>query len=126
MATSTIPIVFLIGSDPVKLGLVASLNQPGGNVTGVYTRWTEITAKQVEVLQEAFPERNRLGVLWDALSADQFSAVDRESKARGLAVLGRKLENPPYDFVTALRAEGLDERALRTLGIDNPRRLLGL
>lgn len=109
-AQPPIPIVMAaINFDPLAKGVVQSFARPGGNVTGVDTRWTEITAKQVEVLQEAFPERNRLGVLWDALSADQFSAVDRESKARGLAVLGRKLENPPYDFVTALRALARDD-----------------
>jgi putative tryptophan/tyrosine transport system substrate-binding protein len=99
-----IPVVMAaINFDPIAKGFVKSLVRPGGNVTGVDTRWTEITAKQVEVLQEAFPDRNRLGVLWDAVSADQFSTAEREAKARGLAVRGFKLENSPYDFATAFR-----------------------
>jgi putative tryptophan/tyrosine transport system substrate-binding protein len=104
-----IPVVMAaINFDPVAKGFVRSLARPGGNITGIDTRWTEITAKQVEVLQEAFPDRNRLGVLWDALSADQFSAAERESKATGLAILGFKLENPPYDFATAFRTLARD------------------
>src|SRR5205807_2042619 len=99
-----IPVVMAaINFDPVAKGFVQSLVRPGGHVTGVDTRWTEITAKQVEVLREAFPDRNRLGVLWDALSADQFSAAEREAEAIGLALREFKLENTPYDFAEAFR-----------------------
>jgi putative ABC transport system substrate-binding protein len=62
-STTTIPIVFLMGGDPVKLGLVASLNRPGGNLTGITTLNTEITPKRVEVLRELVPTATMMAVL---------------------------------------------------------------
>jgi putative ABC transport system substrate-binding protein len=64
-ATTTVPIVFVTGADPVQLGLVASLNRPGGNVTGVSFALVELAAKQLGLLRELRPGATRIAVLVD-------------------------------------------------------------
>jgi putative ABC transport system substrate-binding protein len=97
-ASRTIPIVMWAANyDPIAQGLA----RPGGNVTGVFTRQPELAAKQVEILKETFPERTRLAVLWDALSADQYAAGERTAKTLHLDWQGLKLEHPPYDIAAA-------------------------
>src|SRR5262249_47572397 len=62
-ATSTIPIVFQIGADPVELGLVASLNRPGGNITGVTSLPGEVNTKRLQLLHEAVPTANVIAAI---------------------------------------------------------------
>jgi putative ABC transport system substrate-binding protein len=64
-ATTTIPIIFAVGSDPVKLGLVASLNRPGGNISGVSYLNVTLAAKLLGLLHELVPGTARIGVLVD-------------------------------------------------------------
>ena len=67
-ATSTIPIVMATVADPVGSGLVASLAQPGGNITGLSMMTTELSAKRLELLKEAMPRVTRVAVLWNPLT----------------------------------------------------------
>jgi putative ABC transport system substrate-binding protein len=86
-----IPIVFWANNfDPIERGYVKSLARPGGNLTGVFTRQT-------------FPERRRLGALWDSGTADQFSAAERRARTLGCELTAVKLESQPYDFEAAFR-----------------------
>src|SRR5262249_53771540 len=62
-ATTTIPIVFVTAGDPVALGFVASLNRPGGNLTGVATLTVELAPKQLEVLRELVPTATSIALL---------------------------------------------------------------
>jgi putative tryptophan/tyrosine transport system substrate-binding protein len=64
-ATATIPIVFFIGMDPVALGLVASLNRPGANVTGIVNLSVELAPKQLRLLRELAPNAALFGVVVD-------------------------------------------------------------
>src|SRR6202521_5416185 len=67
-ATTTIPIVFSAGADPVALGLVASLNRPGANVTGIANLSAELMPKQLQLLRGVIPNAARFGVLADPVS----------------------------------------------------------
>jgi putative tryptophan/tyrosine transport system substrate-binding protein len=68
-ATTTLPIVFLMGSDPVQFGLVASLNRPGGNLTGITTLNLEMTPKRLQVLRELLPTMTIMAVLVNPTNA---------------------------------------------------------
>jgi putative ABC transport system substrate-binding protein len=74
-ATTTIPIVFSAGGDPVALGLVASLNRPGANVTGTAVLEAELTPKRLQLVHELIPDATRFGVLTDPASRGTQSAV---------------------------------------------------
>jgi putative ABC transport system substrate-binding protein len=84
-ATSTIPIVFMVGRNPVKFGLVASLNRPGGNATGVNLYITETEAKRIELLRDLVPTATTLAVLMNPKTADaEIQASEVLAAARAL------------------------------------------
>ena len=86
-ATSTIPIVFGVGEDPVKLGLVASLARPGGNATGINFFATELTAKRLGLLREMVPGAARLAFLVNPANVTAESMVkDLEAAAPAFGV----------------------------------------
>jgi putative tryptophan/tyrosine transport system substrate-binding protein len=77
-ATTTIPIVFNIGDDPVRLGLVASLAKPGGNLTGINFFGSEVAAKQLELLRMLMPVATRVGVLINPTNPSDSETTLRE------------------------------------------------
>ena len=96
-ATATIPIVFGIGADPVELGLVSSLNRPGGNVTGVTYLINTLGAKRLELLRELVPSAKVIGVLINPrnpTSQSQTADVQAAARAHGIELM---IENASSD-----------------------------
>jgi putative ABC transport system substrate-binding protein len=86
-ATTTIPIVFAVGDDPVRLGLVASLARPGGNLTGINFFNSELVAKRLELLRELVPAATRVAVLVNPTVASAESTLrDVEPAARAIGL----------------------------------------
>jgi putative tryptophan/tyrosine transport system substrate-binding protein len=86
-ATATIPIVISVGTDPVRLGLVTSLNRPSGNVTGVYFLQSELGAKRLGLLHELLPKATVIGTLVNPNFAEsEFHAKEAQEAARSLGV----------------------------------------
>jgi putative ABC transport system substrate-binding protein len=86
-ATSTIPIVFIIGTDPVEVGLVASLARPGGNSTGIAIMATELMPKRLELLSELVPQAGTIALLVNpnnANTAPQMRDVEEAARAKGV------------------------------------------
>jgi putative ABC transport system substrate-binding protein len=83
-ASTTIPIVFMVGRDPVELGLVRSLNRPGGNATGINLLVAEMESKRIELIRQLAPTRNVLAVFVNPKNADadvQLKAIQSAAHA---------------------------------------------
>jgi putative tryptophan/tyrosine transport system substrate-binding protein len=94
-ATSIIPIVFAISNDPVGGGLVASLAQPGGNVTGLSLQATDLSGKRVELLRELVPQLRRLAVIGNVGFRDavlEMANVRAAARALGLEVVPLEIQ----------------------------------
>jgi len=88
-ATNTIPIVFTTGGDPVKLGLVASLNRPGGNATGVTMLSNVLTAKRLELVNEVVPSASAIGFLVDPNNPN--AAAETSDAEVGARTIGKRV-----------------------------------
>jgi putative tryptophan/tyrosine transport system substrate-binding protein len=98
-ATSTIPIVFVVGDDPRRYGIIASLNRPGGNITGINFRNVELAGKRLNLLAELVPNKSRIAYL---------------SGPR----IGPVIENLINDVLAAARALGRDMYIVPVAGSD--------
>jgi putative tryptophan/tyrosine transport system substrate-binding protein len=119
-ATTVIPIVFPLAGDPVGTGLVASLAQPGGNVTGLSNQASDLAAKRLEILRDVFPGLSRLAVLANAAySGGALEISEIHAAARTLAVEVLPLEmRRTEDIAPAL--ESLTGRAEALYVVGDP------
>jgi putative tryptophan/tyrosine transport system substrate-binding protein len=108
-ATTTIPIVFVIATDPVKLGLVASLARPGGNLTGINFLSGELTAKRLELLRELVPTATRVAVLVNPANTEN-NEREIESIARSMGLQIRLLNASTTQEINAAFATFVRER----------------
>jgi ABC-type uncharacterized transport system substrate-binding protein len=115
-ATSTIPIVFVMSGDPVKLGLVASVNRPGANVTGINIFTTVLDPKHLSLLHDLVPSASTFGYLVNGSyppSIQQINSADTAARAMGLRI----------DVLRASSEQEIDA-AFETLGKQNIRALV--
>jgi putative tryptophan/tyrosine transport system substrate-binding protein len=115
-ATATIPIVFTTGDDPVSIGLVASLNRPGGNLTGVSLFASRLGPKRLGLLQEMMPSASRIGVLVNPTipnGEDEAQEIEKAARGVGVEILA----------VSASKADDLDG-AFSTLSQQGARALI--
>jgi putative ABC transport system substrate-binding protein len=129
-ATSTIPIVFSIGSDPVKAGLVASYPRPGGNITGINILTDLLEAKRLGLLHELVPRAATIGFLWNPrfASAAENQLPNAQEAARALALTLRALPattvseiDVAFDIITKERILALAVSADPFLDINRDR-----
>jgi putative tryptophan/tyrosine transport system substrate-binding protein len=112
-ATSSIPIVIMVGTDPVRSKLVASLARPGGNITGLTTNSPDLAGKRLGLLKEAFPKLTRIALLASATQKYILDEAQPTAKALGVTFqhFAVKAQDPDFDglFQTMLkqRVEGL-------------------
>jgi putative ABC transport system substrate-binding protein len=111
-ATATIPIVFAGASDPVGTGIVSSLAQPGGNITGLSLMAPDLDGKRLELLKEAFPKVARVAFLWESGGTrGNLALTDMEAPAKALGVKLLSLEVRVLDDFEGAFARAKKERA---------------
>ena len=120
-ATSTIPIVMAVSSYPERIGLVASLARPGGNVTGLSNVAPELSGKKLELLKEIAPKASRLAVLWNRASPVEplgLQALRAAAPAAGMEILS--VEVSTADDYPAAFASVASRRAHALMAHGNP------
>ena len=120
-ATTTIPIVFAISDDPVRLGLVASLARPGGNLTGINFVAGEVTAKRLEILREMVPTATRVAVLVNPANAANAETTLKEVEAAARTI-GLKIQvlnaSTSREIDAAFATLGRERSDVLLVGID--------
>jgi putative ABC transport system substrate-binding protein len=119
-ATATIPIVFTVGTDPVRAGLVASLNRPGGNLTGATTLEVELGPRQLQLLHELVPMATTIALLINSANQTLAETVSRDMPAAARAVGVELLitsANTERDFATVF--ETMVQRRAGALAISS-------
>jgi len=116
-ATSTIPIVFTSGTDPVELGLVSSFNRPGGNITGVHLFLSELNTNKLGLLRDLLPQAKAIGVLLNPTAENaepHYQSRDLQAAGRALGFQIRPVNassdrefNPAFATLVGLRVDGL-------------------
>jgi putative ABC transport system substrate-binding protein len=102
-ATSTIPIVAILPDhDPVASGLIDSFNRPGGNITGLTVRNTQLAGKRLQLLKEMLPGLSRVAVLWDPFVRGEVEELKFAARSLGLQLQLLEVK-APYDFDAAFR-----------------------
>ena len=110
-ATSTVPIAFMLGGDPVEIGLVNTLNRPGGNITGINTFTSELASKRLDLLLKMVPQANKIGFLsgtrFFLAYKEQTTSMLAAGRALGVEIMIVECRNDrDYDAAVAKMAEG--------------------
>jgi putative ABC transport system substrate-binding protein len=102
--TTTVPIVFVVGDDPVALGLVPSLNRPGGNVTGLFFLSAVVSSKRMELLRELVPQNKTIGVVVDPATNGERERTDIQAMGQDFIFLNAS-NDAAFDAAFATFAE---------------------
>jgi putative tryptophan/tyrosine transport system substrate-binding protein len=119
-ATNAIPIVFGYGADPVKQGLVASLNRPGGNITGVISLANELYGKQLGIMHELLPQATRFGVVTNPKGAiRELQVRDTQAAAAAMGLTIEILDVGNEGDIDALFKRLNEEKQVQALLVTN-------